>query len=116
MKKLTIIRTMPCVLLAVILFTSCGEKKQQRHDAAQYQTMVVSRKDMTLQRQFSARITGRQIVEVRPQVSGCITRICTGEGEAVKKGQLLFVVSIYLTEWFLKKDMLMRYLTQMSPH
>ena len=92
MKKLTIIRTMPCVLLAVILFTSCGEKKQQRHDAAQYQTMVVSRKDMTLQRQFSARITGRQIVEVRPQVSGCITRICTGEGEAVKKGQLLFVI------------------------
>ena len=92
MKKLTIIRTMPCVLLAVMLFTSCGEKKQQRHDAAQYQTMVVSRKDMTLQRQFSARITGRQIVEVRPQVSGCITRICTGEGEAVKKGQLLFVI------------------------
>ena len=92
MKKLTIIRTMPYVLLAVMLFTSCGEKKQQRHDAAQYQTMVVSRKDMTLQRQFSARITGRQIVEVRPQVSGCITRICTGEGEAVKKGQLLFVI------------------------
>ena len=92
MKKLTIIRTMPCVLLAVMLFTACSEKKQQRHDAAQYQTMVVSRKDMTLQRQYSARITGRQIVEVRPQVSGCITRICTGEGEAVRKGQVLFVI------------------------
>ena len=92
MKKLTIIRTMPCVLLAVMLFTSCSEKKQQKHDTTQYQTMVVSRKDMTLERQYSARLTGRQIVEVRPQVSGCITRILTGEGQAVRKGQTLFVI------------------------
>ena len=72
MKKRTIITTMPTVFLAFMLFTSCSEKKQQKHDTAQYQTMVVSRKDMTLQRQYSARLTGRQIVEVRPQVSGCI--------------------------------------------
>ena len=92
MKKLTIIRTMPCVLLAVILCTACGEKKQQKHDGAQYQTMVVSRKDVTLERTYSGRLTGRQIVEVRPQVSGCITRILTGEGQAVRKGQTLFVI------------------------
>ena len=92
MKKLTIIRTMPCVLLAVMLCTSCGEKKSQKHDGAQYQTMVVSRKDMTLERAYSGRLTGRQIVEVRPQVSGCITRILTGEGQAVRKGQTLFVI------------------------
>lgn len=92
MKKLTIIRTMPCVLLAVMLFTACSEKKQQKHDTTQYQTMVVSRKDMTLERSYSARLTGRQIVEVRPQVSGCITRILTGEGQAVRKGQTLFVI------------------------
>ena len=92
MKKLTIIRTMPCVLLAVMLCTACGEKKQQKHDGAQYQTMVVSRKDVTLERTYSGRLTGRQIVEVRPQVSGCITRILTGEGQAVRKGQTLFVI------------------------
>ena len=54
--------------------------------------MVISRKDMSLERQYSARLTGRQIVEVRPQVSGCITRILTNEGEAVRKGQTLFVI------------------------
>jgi len=75
-----------------LLVTSCAEDKKKAHDAAQYQTMVVSRKDMTLQRQYSARMTGRQIVEVRPQVSGCITRICINEGEAVKKGQVLFII------------------------
>ena len=77
---------------AVLLLMSCGEEKQKRQDAAQYQTMVVGRKDMTLERQYSARLTGRQIVEVRPQMSGCITRILTGEGEAVRKGQTLFVI------------------------
>ena len=61
-------------------------------EAGQTKTMVVERKDMTLERQYSARLTGRQIVEVRPQVSGCITRILTGEGEAVRKGQTLFVI------------------------
>jgi membrane fusion protein (multidrug efflux system) len=83
------------VLAAVftgLLLTSCGKDKKKEHGAQQYQTMVVSKKDMTLQRQYSARMTGRQIVEVRPQVSGCITRICINEGEAVKKGQVLFVI------------------------
>ncbi|MBP5340282.1 MAG: efflux RND transporter periplasmic adaptor subunit [Prevotella sp.] len=78
--------------IIVLLATSCGEEKPKSHDAAQYQTMVVSRKDMTLERQYSARLTGRQIVEVRPQVSGCITRILTGEGQSVRKGQTLFVI------------------------
>lgn len=76
----------------ILLVTSCGEEKQRKQDGAQYQTMVVSRKDVTLERQYSGRMTGRQIVEVRPQVSGCITRILTEEGKAVSKGQTLFVI------------------------
>ena len=84
---------LPAVGMAVVLSASCGEEKQQRQQqAADYQTMVVGQKDMVLERQYSARLTGKQIVEVRPQVSGCITRILTGEGEAVKKGQTLFVI------------------------
>ena len=71
---------------------SCGGKKGKSHDAIKYTTMVVGRKDMTLDRQYSARMTGHQIVEVRPQVSGCITRILTGEGESVHKGQTLFII------------------------
>ena len=71
---------------------SRGGKKGKSHDAIKYTTMVVERKDMTLDRQYSARMTGRQIVEVRPQVSGCITRILTGEGESVHKGQTLFII------------------------
>ena len=80
------------LLTVVLLISSCGEEKQRAHDNARHKTMVISRKDMSLERQYSARLTGRQIVEVRPQVSGCITRILTNEGEAVRKGQTLFII------------------------
>ena len=80
------------IVLTCLSVISCGEDKPKTNDAPQYQTMVVSRKDMTLSREYSARMTGRQIVEVRPQVSGTITRICINEGEAVRKGQTLFVI------------------------
>ena len=79
-------------LLFLLLCTSCGEEKREKYEPQHYQTTVVSRKDMELERQFSARLTGRQIVEVRPQVSGCITSILTDEGEAVRKGQTLFII------------------------
>lgn len=78
--------------LVVLLIASCGEDKKKTHEAAKYETLVVNEKDMTLDRQYSARMTGRQIVEVRPQVSGCIMRICINEGDAVRKGQTLFVI------------------------
>ena len=91
--RITQIKPLPAVCLAVLLvLLSCGDKKQKKQDAAQYKTMVVSKRDMTLERQYSARMTGKQIVEVRPQVSGCITQILTGEGQAVRKGQTLFII------------------------
>ena len=74
------------------MMLSCSDDKKKAHDAVEYRTMVVSQKDMTLNQQYSARLTGRQIVEIRPQVSGTITRICTGEGMAVKRGQTLFII------------------------
>ena len=80
------------ILAAMLLITSCGEEKRRAQDAMKYKTMVVARKDMSLERHYSARLTGRQIVEVRPQVSGCITRILTGEGDAVRRGQTLFII------------------------
>ena len=78
--------------LAFGCLAACGSEQKEHHDAAQYQTMVVGKKDVTLTQQYSARLSGRQIVEIRPQVTGNITRICTEEGRAVKRGQTLFVI------------------------
>ena len=85
---------MVCCLGAVLAcsIVACSSEKKKAHDAAQYQTMVVGKKDMTLTQQYSAKLTGRQIVEIRPQVTGNITRICTSEGKPVKRGQTLFII------------------------
>ena len=86
---------LPCLLLFTwaCLLTACsGKKQKEREDKAEYKTMTVSRSDQTLVSPYTARLTGKQIVEIRPQVSGHITRICINEGQHVSKVQLLFVI------------------------
>ena len=80
------------VAVASLFLTSCADEQKKAHDEAQYKTMVVGTQDVTLTQKYSARLTGRQIVEVRPQVSGNITRICINEGDAVRRGQTLFII------------------------
>lgn len=80
------------IAVACLLMMSCGGDKKRAHDTIQYKTLVVSQKDMMLSQQYSARLTGRQIVEVRPLISGNITRTCIREGQPVHKGQTLFII------------------------
>ena len=54
--------------------------------------MEVSRADRMLSRSFTAVVNGRQSVEIRPQVSGTITKVCISEGALVKKDQPLFII------------------------
>ena len=65
--------------MASLFVASCGEKKKEAGEKVHYKTMVVGIGDVTLNQQYSARLTGRQIVEVRPQVSGNIMRICIND-------------------------------------
>ena len=79
--------------LVCLLTVSCtNEQKKARGEAVHYPTMTITTQDVTLSQQYSARLTGQQIVEIRPQVSGNITRICIREGDAVRRGQTLFII------------------------
>lgn len=81
------------LLIACAVIGACKEKKKEKHQGpAHYKTMVVSAHDVTLHQSYTARLSGRQIVEVRPQVSGNITQICIKEGDNVRKGQTLFII------------------------
>ena len=80
------------LLLAALLSLSCSEEKKKSGAKPHHKTMVVAAADVTLNQSYSARLTGRQIVEVRPQVAGSITRICINEGDQVRRGQTLFVI------------------------
>ena len=54
--------------------------------------MKLKAEDRTLSVKYSAVIEGKQDVEIRPQVSGTITKVLVEEGAHVRKGQVLFVI------------------------
>ena len=57
-----------------------------------YEKMTVELSNVTLETDYAATMTGREIVEIRPQVSGLITRILIQEGDKVRRGQVLFQI------------------------
>lgn len=77
---------------AAIVSVSCGGPKEQQKAPAQYRTMEVRKSDRILKSYYAASLEGQQMVEIRPQVSGTITRICFNEGDKVHKGQALFIL------------------------
>lgn len=80
--------------LAALTLVSCQNTHQAPAEkaATQCRVFTVERADRMLNTQYAASLEGRQIVEIRPQVSGIITRICIGEGDAVRRGQTLFII------------------------
>ena len=79
------------MLCCFSLFISC-DNKQKDMPSEKYKTLTVTKSNQTLQSEYPAILRGRQAVEVRPQVSGTITKICIKEGDIVHKGQVLFII------------------------
>lgn len=59
---------------------------------AEYEVMTIAPADRTLTSVYSATIRGRQDIEIYPQVSGFLTKVCVTEGEHVRQGQTLFII------------------------
>ncbi|KAA5405855.1 efflux RND transporter periplasmic adaptor subunit [Bacteroides cellulosilyticus] len=54
--------------------------------------MEVKAADKELSTSYSATIRGWQDIDIYPQVSGTIEKLCVTEGQTVRRGQLLFVI------------------------
>lgn len=81
-----------CVgVTSLILVTACN-KAPQSTGSISYKTTTVESGNRILNQDYTATISGRQSVEIRPQVSGTITKVCIAEGSKVKKGQVLFII------------------------
>lgn len=93
MKKRKIIRniiiTEACCL---IILTCCKPSTDETGTAPSLSVLTVSEQQVDLTETFSASIRGRQDVDIIPQVSGRITRLCVKEGERVRRGQVLAVI------------------------
>lgn len=78
-------------LSAVFAFQGCKQQQAQMPQAS-YKTMKVAAADRTMETAYSATIKGRQDIEVYPQVSGTLKKLCVTEGQVVRKGQTLFII------------------------
>lgn len=79
------------VVLTGLAMASC-KKGTPSEENSGYKTLTVKEESRTLKQEYTARLEGQQVVEIRPQVSGLITHICIGEGQKVRKGQTLFII------------------------
>lgn len=80
------------MMSALTLLTGCRQAQEGQSEAAEYPLMTLAPQSRELSVKYSAVIEGKQDVEVRPQVSGTITRVNVEEGAYVRKGQVLFVI------------------------
>lgn len=83
-----------CVGVFSTLIASCGNNgaTQQSAPPVQVKTMSITLGTANLEKEYPATIKGEKDTEIRPQVSGFITKVCVDEGQQVHQGQVLFVL------------------------
>lgn len=95
MLKITVTQLRQIALLAVgiSLLTACGNGQggiKIGDDEFAVQAVSSTTSDQTIS--YPATIKGTQDIEIRPQVSGFIVKLCVDEGATVRKGQALFKI------------------------
>jgi len=88
MKRITI-----ALMGATVLLASCSKKQQGMPDADnRYAVVTVNSSPAELKTSYPATLKGIQDVEIRPKVSGFITKVFVQEGQNVSRGQVLFTI------------------------
>ena len=81
------------LIAAAAMLVACGGKQgKPNFGDNEYAVRTIGTQSAALETTYPATVRGVQDVEIRPKVSGFITRLCVHEGQTVKKGQLLFVI------------------------
>lgn len=80
------------LLASCAAFVSCGQSGQSGAKAPECAVMTVNATTSNLTNSYPATIKGKQDVDIRPMVSGFITKLHVDEGASVRKGQVLFTI------------------------
>lgn len=78
-------------LICSVTLAACGQAPTVQTNS-EYEVMGITTSDRELQTTYSASIRGRQDIDIYPQVSGFLTKLCVEEGQSVRKGQVLFII------------------------
>lgn len=91
----SITRSSFATLLAAAVLVSCSGnqgRQQMQMPAPAIATITLSPESADLQSTFPASIKGKTDIDIRPQVTGFITKVHVDEGQRVHKGQVLFTL------------------------
>lgn len=86
---------LPALAASMILISCKGNSAQQQQQGAmvpELAVLTVGEEDTQLETAFPATLHGENDVEIRPQISGFLTKVHVQEGQHVTKGQLLFTI------------------------
>lgn len=78
-------------VVCVMFMSSCKDGKTSEV-FTECEVMTVAPDSIEIKESYSASIQGRQDIDIYPQVSGRIVKLCVKEGQQVRKGQQLFVI------------------------
>jgi membrane fusion protein (multidrug efflux system) len=95
MKKMTFkISAVALTALASVCAISCsnGQEGAAEQEAPAIEVITVEPSNSELSNSFPAIIKGKTDIDIRPQVSGFITKVHVDEGQRVVKGQVLFTI------------------------
>lgn len=76
----------------ITVLSSCNGNSQRQAVAPQIATMTVAYGSSDLESSYPATIKGRTDIDIRPQVTGFVTKVHVDEGQRVRKGQVLFTI------------------------
>ena len=79
-------------LLSVVVLSSCSGEQQETVQIPEFEVLTVSQEDAILETAIPATLHGKNDVEIRPQISGFLTKVNVKEGQKVNKGQTLFTI------------------------
>ena len=90
----SISKSSAAALLVTAALASCSgnQGQQMQMPAPAIATVTLTPQSADLQKTFPATIKGKTDIDIRPQVTGFITKVHVDEGQHVKKGQVLFTL------------------------
>lgn len=79
-------------LTLCLALVGCGNKTQIPQASNEYVVREIKTTECNLSTSYPATIKGIQDIEIRPKVSGFITKVHVDEGDFVRRGQVLFSI------------------------
>lgn len=86
-KQVCLMALIGCTLLV----EGCKDAPAAQQEA-EYAVLTVAPSDKVVTTNYSATIRGRQDIDIYPEVSGKLTKLCVTEGQNVRRGQVLFII------------------------